>query len=186
MTSSIVFLSDCTPLYTTVGAPGRITNVSATSQHQSVRLVWSLPPNSNEVVITSFIVRYGKFGAPGNLINGIVNIFLPTVVIPNLENGVLYSFWVSAKNPFGESPLSPVVSAYAGSAPSQIEIVRRSYSTTSAQNVGIEYTPSTNNNGNAPTIFTIKYQQVVNGELGDISYSQVSSIQRHLLKRRIF
>lgn len=179
MTSSIVFLSDCTPLYTTVGAPGRITNVSATSQHQSVRLVWSLPPNSNEVVITSFIVRYGKFGAPGNLINGIVNIFLPTVVIPNLENGVLYSFWVSAKNPFGESPLSPVVSAYAGSAPSQIEIVRRSYSTTSAQNVGIEFTPSTNNNGNAPTIFTIKYQQVVNGELVDNSYSQVSSIQRY-------
>ncbi len=157
-----------------MGAPARILNVTATPLHQSVRLVWSLPPNSSEVVISSYTVRYGKFGAPGNLINGITNVFLPTTIIPNLENGVLYSFWVSAKNPFGESPLSPVVSAYAGSAPSPVEIVRRSYPG-SGSAMGIEFTSPINHNGSVPNTFTIQYRLL--DDPRDILYSQVESVQ---------
>jgi len=184
MSSSIIFLSDCTPLYTTLGAPERITSVSTYPLNRSVRLEWSLPPNSNEVVIDAYIVRYGKYGAPGNLINGYITVFLHTVIVPNLENGVLYSFWVSAKNRFGESPLSTTVSSYAGMAPSPIQIVRRSYHA-STQNVGIEFTPPINNNGNIPATFTIKYRRM-NGGIGDnnydprdISYSQVESVQTY-------
>ena len=177
MSSSIIFLSDCTPLYTSLGAPGRILNVTATPLHQSVRLVWSLPTNANEVVISSYIIRYGKFGAPGNLINGIMNVFLPTTIIPNLENGVLYSFWVSAKNPFGEGPLSPVVSAYAGSAPSPMELVRRWYPGAGSTTVGIEFTSPINHNGSAPNTFTIHYRRLTDTPAEDISYSQVESVQ---------
>ena len=182
--SSIVFLSDCTPLYTTLGAPGRIATVSAYPLDRSVRLEWSLPPNSNEVLIDAYIVRYGKYGAPSNLINGYITVFLPTVIVPNLENGVLYSFWVSAKNRFGEGSLSPTISSNAGAAPSPIQIVRRSYHA-STQNVGIEFTSPINNNGNVPTTFTIKYR-LMNGGIGnnnydprDISYTQVESVQTY-------
>ena len=182
--SSIVYLSDCTPLYTTLGAPERIPSISAYPLDRSVRLEWPLPPNSNEVIIDAYIVRYGKYGAPSNLINGYITVFLPTVIVPNLENGVLYSFWVSAKNRFGESSLSPTVSSYAGSAPSPIQIVRRSYHA-SPQNVGIEFTPPVNNKGNIPATFTIKYR-LMNGGIGnnnydprDISYTQVESVQTY-------
>ena len=174
--SSIIFLSDCTPLYTTLGAPGRINDVSATPFDRSVRLIWFPPSNSNEIIVDSYIVRYGKYGAPTNLVNGYISVFLPTVIVPNLDNGVLYSFWVSAKNRFGESPLSPVVSSYAGGAPSPIQIVRRSYHT-STQNVGIEFTPPINNKGAIPTIFTIKYRLLNGPPSSDISYTQVESIQ---------
>jgi hypothetical protein len=181
--SSIIFLSDCTPLYTTLGAPERIPNVTAYPLNRSVRLEWSLPPNSSEVVIESYVVRYGKYGAPGNLITGNIVVFLPTVIVPNLENGVLYSFWVSAKNRFGESPLSPTVSSNAGAAPSPIQIVRRSYHA-STQNVGIEFTPPINNNGDIPLTFTIQYRLMAgdNGDtfdLRDISFTQIESIQRY-------
>jgi hypothetical protein len=179
MSSSIVFLSDCTPVYTTLGAPKQISSVSAYPLHRSVRLEWQLPPNSNEVLIDAYIVRYGKYGAPGNLITGYITVFLPTVIVPNLENGVLYSFWVSAKNRFGESPLSPTVSSYAGMAPSPIQIVRRSYHA-STQNVGIEFTSPINNNGNTPTTFTIKYRLMNGGDNydpRDISFTQVESVQ---------
>lgn len=181
--SSIIFLSDCTPLYTTLGAPERIPNVTAYPLNRSVRLEWSLPPNSSEVVIESYVVRYGKYGAPGNLITGNIVVFLPTVIVPNLENGVLYSFWVSAKNRFGESPLSPTVSSNAGAAPSPIQIVRRSYHA-STQNVGIEFTPPINNNGDIPLTFTIQYRLMAgdNGDTfdpRDISFTQIESIQRY-------
>jgi len=181
--SSIIFLSDCTPLYTTLGAPERIPNVRAFPLDRSVRLEWSLPPNSSEVVIESYVVRYGKYGAPGNLINGNIVVFFPTVIVPNLENGVLYSFWVSAKNRFGESPLSPTVSSNAGAAPSPIQIVRRSYHA-STQNVGIEFTPPINNNGDIPLTFTIQYRLMAgdNGDTfdpRDISFTQLESIQRY-------
>ena len=181
--SSIIFLSDCTPLYTTLGAPERIPNVTAYPLNRSVRLEWSLPPNSSEVVIESYIVRYGKYGAPENLITGNIIVFLPTVIVPNLENGVLYSFWVSAKNRFGESPLSPVVSSNAGAAPLPIQIVRRSYHATT-QNVGIEFTPPINNNGDIPLTYTIQYR-LMTGDNGDtydprdISFTQIESIQRY-------
>jgi len=186
--SSIIFLSDCTPLYTILGAPGRITNVSGVPLYRSIRLIWSPPENSNEVLIDSYIVRYGKYGAPQNNINGYINVFLPTVVIPELDNGVLYSFWVSAKNRFGESPLSPTVSLSAGSAPSSIPIVRRAYHTTtngsgsgSTQKIGIEFTSPTNYNGNIPTTFTIKYRlldgNTNNYDPRDISFTQVESVQ---------
>lgn len=174
-TPTLIFLSDCTPLYTTLGAPGRIANVSTYPLNQSIRLEWSLPPNSGEVLVESYIVRYGKYGAPSNIIIGIFTVFLPTIIIPNLENGVLYSFWVSAKNRFGESPLSSTVSSSAGSAPTPIKIVRRSYHT-SPLKVGIEFTPPINNNGKAPLTFTIKYRNLAST---DISYTQIESVQTY-------
>ena len=174
-TPNLIFLSDCTPLYTTLGAPGRITNVSTYPLNQSIRLEWSLPPNSSEVLVESYIVRYGKYGAPSNIIIGIFTAFLPTIIVPNLENGVLYSFWVSAKNRFGESPLSSTVSSTAGSAPTPIKIVRRSYHA-SSQTVGIEFTPPINNNGKAPLTFTIKYRNL---DSTDISYTQIESVQTY-------
>ena len=172
---TLIFLSDCTPLYTTLGAPGRIANVSTFPLNQSIRLEWSLPPNSGEVIVESYIVRYGKYGAPSNIIIGTFTVFLTTLIVPNLENGVLYSFWVSAKNRFGESPLSSTVSSSAGTAPTPIKIVRRSYHT-SPLKVGIEFTPPINNNGKAPLTFTIKYRNLAST---DISYTQIESVQTY-------
>ena len=174
-TPTLIFLSDCTPLYTTLGAPGRIANVSTYPLNQSIRLEWSLPPNSGEVIVESYIVRYGKYGAPSNIIIGTFTVFLTTLIVPNLENGVLYSFWVSAKNRFGESPLSSTVSSSAGTAPTPIKIVRRSYHT-SPLKVGIEFTPPINNNGKAPLTFTIKYRNLTST---DISYTQIESVQTY-------
>ena len=174
-TPTLIFLSDCTPLYTTLGAPARIASVSTFPLNKSIRLEWSLPPNSGEVLVESYIVRYGKYGAPSNIIIDTFTVFFPTFIVPNLENGVLYSFWVSAKNRFGESPLSSTVSSSAGSTPTPIKIVRRSYHT-SPLKVGIEFTPPINNNGKAPFIFTIKYQNLVQT---DISYTQIESVQTY-------
>ena len=174
-TPTLIFLSDCTPLYTTLGAPARIASVSTFPLNKSIRLEWSLPPNSDEVLVESYIVRYGKYGAPSNIIIDTFTVFFPTFIVPNLENGVLYSFWVSAKNRFGESPLSSTVSSSAGSTPTPIKIVRRSYHA-SPLKVGIEFTPPINNNGKAPFIFTIKYQNLVQT---DISYTQIESVQTY-------
>ena len=110
MTSTIVYLSDCTPLYTTLGAPDRITSVVGSPLHRSVRLEWQLPPNSDKVVVDSYIIRYKLTTAPTTqVLNEFVS-FFPTFIVTGLSNGVSYDFWVAAKNRFGESPHSPTIS----------------------------------------------------------------------------
>ena len=106
MSSTIVYLSDCTPLYTTLGAPERITSVVGIPLFLSTRLEWPLPPNSDKILVESYIVRYKLTGAPITHVLNEVLVFFPTAIIGGLTNGVSYDFWVVAKNRFGESPHS--------------------------------------------------------------------------------
>jgi hypothetical protein len=188
--SSIIYLSDCTPLYTTLGAPERITSVVGTPLHRYVRLEWQLPPNSDKVVIDSYIIRYKLTTAPTtHVLNEFVS-FFPSFTVSGLSNGVSYDFWVVAKNRFGESPHSPTISVVPGSAPSACQVVRRAYHSTTAgdgiqdisgaQKVGIEFTPGITQNGAAALTFTAKYTRLSGGPdsaMTDISYIQVYSVQ---------
>ena len=184
MASTIIYLSDCTPLYTALGAPERIPRVSGFPLHKSVRLEWQLPPNSDKVPVDSYVVRYKFSGAPLSQTLNEILIFFPTTVVTGLSNGVSYDFWVVAKNRFGESPHSSTISVIPGSAPSATQIVRRSYHSTvsgdgihegNPQKVGIEFTPSIEQNGESALIFTVRYTRL-NGiegsnDITDISYS---------------
>jgi hypothetical protein len=187
MASTIVYLSDCTPLYTTLGAPDRITSVVGAPLHRSARLEWQLPPNSDKVVVDSYIIRYKLTTAPmTHVLNELVS-FFPTFTVTGLSNGVSYDFWVAAKNRFGEGPHSPTISVVPGSAPSACPVVRRSYHSTTegdgiqdisgAQKVGIEFTPATAQNGAAALTFTVRYTRLSGGVDTDISYVQVYSVQ---------
>jgi len=187
MASSIIYLSDCTPLYTTLGAPARIPAVSGYALYRSARLEWSAPPNSENVLVDSYIVRYKLTGAPLSQTLSEILTFFPTAVINGLSNGFSYDFWVVAKNRFGESPHSPTISVIPGSAPSASQIVRRAYhSTTSGngidgsnpQKVGIEFTPSLTQNGASALTFTAKYTRLNSGgATTDISYTEIYSVQ---------
>lgn len=184
MSSSIIFLSDCTPLYTTLGAPDRITAVTTYPHDHSVRLEWSPPPNSDKVIVDSYIIRYKFTGAPlTQVLNQVVS-FFPTIIISGLSNGESYDFWVVAKNRFGEGPNSPTVSQIPGAPSSGSQIVRRAYHTTSVgtgmdsnnpQKVGLEFTPPLSGNGITPLLFLIKYTRV--GSSPDASYSIQDSVQ---------
>lgn len=190
MASTIVYLSDCTPLYTTLGAPDRITSVLGTPLHRSARLVWQTPPNSDKVVVDSYLIRYKLTNAPTtHVLNEFIS-FFPTFTVTGLLNGVSYDFWVVAKNRFGESPHSPTISVVPGSAPSACQVVRRSYHSTTAgdgiqdgagvQKVGIEFTPGITENGAGALTFTAKYTRLSGGPdsaMTDISYIQVYSVQ---------
>ena len=187
MASSIIYLSDCTPLYTTLGAPVRVPSVSGYPLNRSVQLEWQVPSNTGNILVESYIVRYKLNGAPLSHTLSEVLTFFPTVIISGLSNGVSYDFWVVAKNRFGESPHSPTISVTPGAAPSAIQFVRRAYhSTTSGngidgnnpQKVGIEITPSVTQNGAQSLTFTAKYTRL-NGAnaMSDISYTEVYSIQ---------
>ena len=187
MASSIIFLSDCTPLYTTLGAPVRVPSVSGYPLNRSVQLEWQVPSNTGNILVESYIVRYKLTGAPLSHTLSEVLTFFPAVIISGLSNGVSYDFWVVAKNRFGESPHSPTISVTPGAAPSAIQFVRRAYhSTTSGngidgsnpQKVGIEITPSVTQNGAQSLTFTAKYTRL-NGAnaMSDISYTEVYSIQ---------
>ena len=190
MASTIVYLSDCTPLYTTLGAPERITFVVGSPLHRSARLEWQPPPNSDKVVIDAYIIRYKLTTAPmTHVLNEFIS-FFPTFTVSGLSNGVSYDFWVVAKNRFGESPNSPTISVIPGSAPSVCQVVRRSYHSTTAgdgiqagagvQKVGIEFTPGITQNGAAALTFTAKYTRLSGGPdsaMTDISYIQVYSVQ---------
>ena len=79
--SSIIYLSDCTPLYTTLGAPERIPLVKGVPLYQSVRLEWQVPPNSDKLLIDSYIIRYKRTGAPITQLLNEVLVFFPTAVI---------------------------------------------------------------------------------------------------------
>ena len=195
MSSTIIYLSDCTPLYTTLGAPERITNVIFTPLNRSMRLEWSPPSNSENVLVDSYLIRYKRTGAPITQTLGEYVSFFTTFTIPNLTNGEFYEFWVIARNRFGESPHSPTVSGAPGAAPSPCQIVRRAYhsttpgadSTTTFQKVGIEFTPPASLNGAVPLVFRIKYTRVASGggsgSLTDNSYVVVESVQANEIMR---
>ena len=195
MSSNIVFLSDCTPLYTILGAPQRIPNVTFLPLNRSIRLEWSLPPNSNSVIIDSYIIRYKLSGAPISQTLGELFSFTTTIIIPNLLNGELYDIWVIARNRFGDSPFSPTISAIPGASPSPSQIVRRAYhsttigngindsDTTTYQKVGIEFTPPPSNNGATPLVFMIKYTQLSGGSSTDNSYVLIDSVQNNQIMR---
>ena len=88
MASSIIFLSDCTPLYTTLGAPERIPSVLGTPLFRSVRLEWAIPPNIDKTAVESYIVRYKLTGAPFSHVLNEMLVFFPTATITGLTNGV--------------------------------------------------------------------------------------------------
>ena len=162
--SKLVFLSDCTPVYSILGSPGKITQITLNRLNGGIQLTWFPPANSNEIPIDSYSVRYGKTNDPPDLINGLVSTSLPTVTISNLLNGVSYCFWVSASNRFGEGVLSDQKNLDPGVAPEPITMVRRAYHSSTSipseinlQKVGIEFVPPLNYNGRAPSTYTIKY-----------------------------
>lgn len=187
MASSIIFLSDCTPLYTTLGAPERIPSVIGVPLFRSARLDWSIPPNSDKIVVESYIVRYKLTSAPFSHVLNEMLVFFPTVTITGLTNGVSYDFWVVAKNRFGESPHSATISVIPGSPPSPCQIVRRAYHATSSgtgisdstpQHVGIEFTPPLTQNGSNALTFTTKYTRLNGGgAMTDVSYVSTFSVQ---------
>ena len=201
MSSNIVFLSECSPLYTTLGAPQRIPNVTFLPLNRSIRLEWSLPPNSNSVMIDSYIIRYKQSGAPISQTLGELLSFTTTIIVPNLLNGELYDFWVIARNRFGDSPFSPTITASPGASPSPSEIVRRAYHSTTIgngindsdpttyQKVGLEFTPPPSNNGATPLVFMIKYTQLsggiggIGGSSTDNSYVLIDSVQNNQIMR---
>jgi hypothetical protein len=187
MASSIIFLSDCTPLYTTLGAPERIPSVIGAPLFRSVRLEWSIPPNADKTTVESYIVRYKLTGAPISHVLNEMLVFFPTATITGLTNGVSYDFWVVAKNRFGESPHSTTISVIPGSSPSPCQIVRRAYHATSSGNgitdstpqyIGIEFTPPLTQNGSNALTFTTKYTLLNGGgAMTDISYVSIFSVQ---------
>ena len=192
--SSIIYLSDCTPLYTTLGAPGRITEVIFAPLNRAIRLEWSPPPNTENILIDSYLVRYKLSGAPLTQTLAEITTFFPTLIVTGLSNGDLYDFWVVAKNRFGESPHSPTVTVAPGAAPSPSQIVRRAYHSTTVgngitvmdpQKVGLEFTPPVVQNGTSPLVFTIKYARITAGGGTDISYVLTDSVQNTQIMRDV-
>lgn len=192
MSSSIIYLSDCTPLYTTLGAPSRITEVLFYPLNSSIRLEWSPPPNSENVIVDSYLVRYKLSGAPLTQTLAELPTFFPTLIVTGLSNGSLYDFWVVAKNRFGESPHSPTVTVAPGAPPSALQLVRRAYHSTTVgdgittqdpQRVGLEFTPPLLQNGVSPIVFMTKYMRISGGAAADISYVIVDSVQNSQIMR---
>ncbi len=195
MSFSITYLNDCTSLYTTVGAPARITTITPSPLNGGIRLVWNPPENASNVIINAYVVRYKLTGAPLSQTLGEVITTLTTADVVGLSNGVSYDLWVVAKNFFGEGPYSPAVSISPGAAPSQSYFIRRAYHSTTAgdgigvdpstaQKIGIEFTPPVSNNGGRPLVFTVKYTRIsdidgygTGGGATDISFVITENIQ---------
>jgi hypothetical protein len=137
------------------------------------------PPNTENILVDSYLVRYKLSGAPLTQILGELVTFFPTITVSGLSNGDLYDFWVVAKNRFGEGPHSPTVSVAPGAPPSSCQLVRRAYHSTIAgngigQKVGLEFTPPLIQNGASPLVFMIKYARIGGA---DISYVVTDSVQ---------
>jgi hypothetical protein len=189
MSFSINYLSDCTPLYTTLGAPGRVTSITPRPLNRSVQLTWD-PPNQsdNTIIVDSYIIRYKLTGAPLSQTLGQVVSFFTTAIVEGLSNGVSYELWIIAKNRFGESPFSPTITITPGAPPSPCQIVRRAYhsttpgngigddTTNAQQRVGLEFTPPITNNGSLPIQYTIKYT-LLGRPNNDISYTITDAFQ---------
>lgn len=202
MSFSISYLNDCVSLYTTLGAPARITSITPSPLNGAIRLVWNPPENVSNVMIDTYVIRYKLTGAPLSQTIGEVFSTLTTAVVSGISNGISYDFWIVAKNRFGEGPYSPVVSIVPGSAPSPSQIMRRAYHSTAegngigldpslAQKIGIEFTPPLSNNGARPLVFTIKYTRVsdINGYGGagsgasDISFVMTEVVEDNQIMR---
>jgi uncharacterized protein YjdB len=193
--NSIIYLNDCTACYTSRSPPERITTITPTSLNAAVRLVWEPPQNISNVIIDSYVIWYKFTGAPLSQTLGEVFSFVTNAVVSELSNGVSYDFWIVAKNRFGESPYSPIVTIIPGAAPSPSQIMRRAYHSTTAgngmgldpntlQKIGIEFTPPASNNGAPPIVFTIKYRRISDidgyvsgGSNSDISFVITETIQ---------
>ena len=199
MSFTISFLNDCVSLYTTLGAPARITSITPYPLNGAIRLEWNPPENVSKVVIDTYVIRYKLTGAP--ITQTIGEVFSPTTsaVVSGLSNGISYDFWIVAKNRFGEGPYSPVVSILPGSAPSSSQIMRRAYHSTTvgngigidsnmSQKIGIEFTLPLSNNGARPLVFTIKYTRLSDiigyaSNVGDISFVMTEVIQDSQIMR---
>jgi hypothetical protein len=178
--SRIVFLSDCTPVYRVLGTPGKITEISGVTLKNSIRINWRPPANTNDIPVDYYNIRYGKYGVPGDLVNGFVTSIYTTALITNLVNGWTYSFWISGVNNFGEGVLSQPYSTYAGSTPDIISLVRRSFrSSTNTRGIGIEFVPPLNYNGATNITYTIKYTRMDGSPLIETSdsFTQLESVQ---------
>ena len=202
MSFAIIYLNDCTPLYSALGTPSRITTITPSSLNGAIRLVWDPPQNISSVIIDSYVIRYKLTGAPLSQTLGEVFSFVSNVIVNGLSNGFSYDFWVVAKNRFGEGPYSPAVSIIPGAPPSPSQFMRRAYHSTTAgngigldsntlQKIGIEFTPPVSNNGVPPIVFTIKYTRVSNingyssGENSDISFVITESVQDRQVTRDV-
>jgi hypothetical protein len=196
MSFTVSFLNDCVSLYTTIGAPARITSITPSPLNGAIRLVWNPPENVSKVVIDTYVIRYKLTGAPLSQTIGEVFSTTTVAIVSGLSNGISYDFWIVAKNRFGEGPYSPVVSILPGSAPSPSQFMRRAYHSTSSgngigldaslsQKIGIEFTPPVSNNGARPLTFTIKYTRLSDidgyGGVGsgpsDISFVMTETVQ---------
>jgi hypothetical protein len=197
MSFSITYLNDCTSLYNTLGAPARITTITPSPLNGGIRLVWNPPENASNVIINAYVIRYKLTGAPLSQTLGEVITTLTTADILGLSNGVSYDLWVVAKNFFGEGPYSPAVSIAPGAAPLQSQVIRRAYHSTTAgngigldpstaQKIGIEFTPPVSNNGARPLVFTVKYTRISDidgygsgGGATDISFVITENVQEN-------
>jgi len=176
--SNLLFLSDCTPVFTVLGSPGKINPFRGTSLKGSIKLDWSPPKNSDEIPIDNYIIRYGKTNDPPDMINGNVSTSMTTITITGLLNGVSYRFWISGINRFGEGVLSAPQSWTPGAPPEPITLVRRGHHTTKTvqedinglQHVGVEFASPLNYNGSPPTEYIIRYYNI-NGNASDIRES---------------
>jgi hypothetical protein len=165
--SRLIFLSDCTPVYSILGSPGKIGPFTGTSLKGSIKLDWKPPANSNEIPIESYIIRYGKSNDPPDMINGYVSTGMTTITITKLLNGVSYRFWISGVNRYGEGVLSAPQSFTPSAPPDAIILFRRAehdtvenIDNTRPQYVGFEFVPPLNANGYQPTQYIIKYYQI--------------------------
>jgi hypothetical protein len=194
---SFTYLNDCTQLYSTIGAPARITTLFPLSLNGGIRLIWNPPENVSNVLIETYVIRYKLTGAPLSQTLGEVFSTLTNAVVSGLSNGISYDFWIVGKNRFGEGPYSPVVSIIPGFAPSPSQFIRRTNHSTTvgngigldpslSQKIGIEFTPPVSNNGARPLVLTIKYTRVSDivgysggGVINDISFVMIENVENN-------
>ena len=105
--SSGATISDGKMIGLTVGAPGMVKNLTASSVDQGIDLKWDVPAN-NGAPITGYEIQYGTVasGGFGNILNDDV---VAGATVSGLTPGVAYQFRVLAKNALGSGLVSNVV-----------------------------------------------------------------------------